>query len=171
MGMTDRTGQPRGDDEIREAISAVQTVLVKQALELPPLLVVHCGTIIDGLRELLRRRGVAVTSPKAKNTAVVVNCKLDRYDVLCDRSSVFGNPFHIGRHGSRDDVIRLHRAYFYKRVARDADFKALVLSLREQGSDGVVRLGCHCKPLDCHVDTIVGYLNSYDQIEALKESK
>ena len=55
LGIVDRTGQPRADGEIDEAISAVETIMVKHATVLP-LFTVHAGIIRDCLIELRVRR-------------------------------------------------------------------------------------------------------------------
>lgn len=55
VGMVDKTGQPRSDKEIQEAIDAVTEIMVKQPLVLP-LFTVHGLLILDCLRELQRRR-------------------------------------------------------------------------------------------------------------------
>ena len=55
MGMVDRTGQPRDDKEIDEAINAVEQIMVKHATVLP-LFTVHAGIIRDCLIELRVRR-------------------------------------------------------------------------------------------------------------------
>mgnify|MGYP001616045756 CR=1 FL=1 len=98
--------------------------------------------------------------------ATVVHCRRSAYDVLIDRTTILGNPFRIGRHGTREDVIRKHKRYFYARLERDPAFKAAVLGLA-----GKV-LGCWCKgppeDLPCHGDTVAGYLNAYDWIEEMK---
>jgi len=57
MKVVDRTGQPRTDEEIQEAINAVTEIVIKHPLVLP-FFTVHAGTIRDCLKELqLRRQG------------------------------------------------------------------------------------------------------------------
>lgn len=56
IGMVDRTGEPRSDEDLQDAIDAVNTIMVKHALALP-LFTVHAMTIRNCLLELqLRRR-------------------------------------------------------------------------------------------------------------------
>ena len=83
----------------------------------------------------------------------VVNIKKEKCDIYCGRGSPFGNPFRIGEDGDRKQVIKKYREYFYKRLT-NSDFRDKVLSLK-----GKV-LGCYCKPLDCHCDIIVEYLEN-----------
>ena len=84
-----------------------------------------------------------------KNT-VVVNLKRERYDVYIGRGSRWGNPFKIGVHGDRQEVIRKYRDYLLKRPE-------LLSSL--EGLRGKV-LGCYCKPKACHGDVLVEILGS-----------
>lgn len=83
----------------------------------------------------------------------VVNLRKESYDVYIGRGSPFGNPFKIGRDGSRDTVIVKYRDYFYDRINKDEEFRKLVLELKDKV------LGCYCKPHNCHGDIIVEYLD------------
>lgn len=83
---------------------------------------------------------------------IVVNIKHEKYDVYIGRTSLFGNPYRIGKHGSRKEVIELYRKEFYRKIRDVPVFKNAVEALR-----GHI-LGCHCKPLACHGDVIVEYL-------------
>ena len=51
MVMIDKTGQPRSDKELQEAINCVNQIMVKQPMVLP-LFTVHAGLIRDCLLEL-----------------------------------------------------------------------------------------------------------------------
>lgn len=42
---------------------------------------------------------------------LVVNCKTDEYDEYVGRPSEFGNPFIIGVHGTRSEVVLWHREW------------------------------------------------------------
>ena len=89
----------------------------------------------------------------------VVNVRRSKYDVYMGRAGhghdgYFGNPFSIGIDGDRDKVIALYREYFYKRLRIDPEFAARIEELRD------TRLGCYCKPKDCHCDIIVEYLEN-----------
>ena len=54
-GMVDKTGQPRSDKDLQDAINAVTEIMVKHATVLP-LFTVHATIIRDCLLELQRRR-------------------------------------------------------------------------------------------------------------------
>lgn len=92
----------------------------------------------------------------------VVHCKQSPYDILIDRTTIFGNPFPEWKWG-REGCIQKHRTYFYARLERDPEFKAKVLEL-----EGKV-LGCWCKPLLCHGDTIAEFLSAYGWLQDIWE--
>lgn len=90
---------------------------------------------------------------------IAVNIYKEPYDVYCGRAGkgkdgYFGNPFKLKNEDSRDFVLRQYRAYFYDRLDTDPEFKSKILELKGK------RLGCFCKPKDCHLDIIVEYLNT-----------
>jgi hypothetical protein len=67
--------------------------------------------------------------------------------------SVFHNPFHVGKDGTRDEVLAKFAAYFYapeQKSLRD-------LALYAINVDREI-LGCWCYPLPCHGDIIAGYV-------------
>jgi len=67
--------------------------------------------------------------------------------------SIFHNPFHIGKDGSRAEVIWKFAEYFYAPEQRLLRSSALCLI------DCDTCLGCWCYPLPCHGDIIAGYVN------------
>lgn len=75
----------------------------------------------------------------------VVNMRADSYDIRIDRGTKWGNVFEIGKHGTRKQVIELYRSWILQQ-----DY--LLECLRElQGK----KLGCWCKPKQCHGDVLV----------------
>ena len=98
---------------------------------------------------------------------IVVNIRHSKCDQLIDRTTIFGNPFQEWKYG-REECIRKFERYFYDRIERDPAWKAEVLAIRGKGKDGVVRVGCHCAPLDCHGRIYKEYLESYDEIKRLR---
>ena len=66
------------------------------------------------------------------------------------RGSQFGNPFVIGQHGTRQEVIEKFRKYFYSSgTLMDAARKEL------RGKD----LVCFCAPESCHADILLEFAN------------
>ena len=80
----------------------------------------------------------------------VVNVNRDQYDVYIGRGSIWGNPFRIGVDGTRKEVIDKYRVYLENN-------DELLYHLEELRGK---RLGCYCKPKDCHGDMIVNELNN-----------
>ncbi len=74
------------------------------------------------------------------------------WDVYVGRGSKFGNPFRIGRDGTRDEVIRKYERYL--QTTRPDLIEAARLELR-----GKV-LACWCAPLDCHADVLARIANN-----------
>src|SRR5260370_40207688 len=74
----------------------------------------------------------------------VVHCKRDRYDIYIGRPSKWGNPYVIGRDGTREQVIAKYRAW----VLRRPELLAALPELRGK------TLGCWCAPQPCHGDVL-----------------
>lgn len=85
----------------------------------------------------------------------VVHCRNEPFDVYIARPSPWANPFHIGTHGSREEVI----VRYCKRVIRHPGLLRMVWSLRGQ------TLGCRCHPLPCHGD-VLAELANVEQVPA-----
>lgn len=80
---------------------------------------------------------------------LVVHCKKDPYDVYIGRPSKWGNPFSIGKDGSRDDVLQKYAEWIIKQPH-------LLLELHEL-RDKV--LGCWCAPNSCHGEELIRLLD------------
>jgi hypothetical protein len=83
--------------------------------------------------------------------AEVVNIRKSAYDVLIARPSKWGNPFIVGRDGSREQVIRMYDVH----VRRRPDLLAALPELVGK------RLGCYCKPEACHGDVLIRLLKEF----------
>lgn len=104
----------------------------------------------------------------------IINIKSgEKYDIYIGRSGhgkdgYFGNPFIIGKHGNREEVLKKYKEYFYKKIVTDQEFKDKILSL-----NGKI-LGCFCdtndKEITCHGQIIQEYLIKYNS-ELLKFDK
>jgi hypothetical protein len=81
----------------------------------------------------------------------VVNIRHESCDVYCGRGSPLGNP-NAG--GNRETNIRRFMNSFRTRVEAEPVFRQYVLSLRGK------RLGCHCKPLPCHLDGVAEWVEN-----------
>lgn len=67
--------------------------------------------------------------------------------------SPFHNPFHIGKDGTRAEVIAKFAAYWYA-PERGLLRQYALLTIRDDDT-----LGCWCYPCECHGDIIAGYVN------------
>ena len=72
-------------------------------------------------------------------------------DVYIGRPSKWGNPYRIGRDGTRDEVI----AKYENSIKNDAAFVAQVR--RELKGK---RLACYCAPKRCHGDVLARLADS-----------
>lgn len=79
---------------------------------------------------------------------IIVNKKKHDYEVDCTRGTIWGNPFIIGVHGNRQEVIAKFRVYFLEQLSSGGITREQLLSL-----NGMI-CGCVCKPLPCHLDVI-----------------
>lgn len=85
-----------------------------------------------------------------KNKTSVVHCKKEKYDVYIGRGSKWGNPFAIGKDGTRLEVIQKYKKYILLN-------NELMKQLSEL--EGKI-LGCWCKPKSCHGDVLVDLINN-----------
>lgn len=90
---------------------------------------------------------------------VVVNLRKDKYDKYIGRGSIWGNPFIIGKHGNRKEVIRKYENYI-----RNDDY--LLGHIGEL--EGLV-LGCYCKPEACHGDVLLKLLEERKSLLSSEE--
>ena len=91
---------------------------------------------------------------RRKPRCVVVHVKDPfGYDLYGGRPSWLGNPFVIGRDGTRAEVIQK----FIDLHQHDEAFKARI---RHECTGK--RIACHCKPLDCHLDWVAAVANGLE---------
>ena len=81
----------------------------------------------------------------------VVNKNHTPFDVYIGRPSKWGNPFVIGRDGTREEVISKYAEW----VVKQEHLMAALGELKDK------RLGCFCKPLPCHGDFLANLANAY----------
>lgn len=74
----------------------------------------------------------------------VVHCKRQSYDVYIGRPSKWGNPFTIGKDGTREEVIAKYLEY----ILNNDELMDALPELKGK------RLGCWCAPLLCHGDVL-----------------
>src|SRR5580765_3773538 len=70
--------------------------------------------------------------------------ELRRTCVKIDRTSRWGNPFVVGKHGTREQVVAAYRKHLWKQVQSGA------VTLPELAALDGQFLGCWCAPDACH---------------------
>lgn len=80
---------------------------------------------------------------------IVVHLSVADFDVYIGRPSKWGNPFEIGKDGTRAQVIQKYEDY----LTSNAELVAQLHELKGK------RLGCWCKPKPCHGDILVKLIN------------
>lgn len=83
------------------------------------------------------------------NHPLVVNKRSGApYDIYVGRPGKWGNPFVIGRDGTREEVVRKYREYLMT--------SGLLVQIHELTGK---RLACWCAPLACHADVLAELAN------------
>ena len=77
-------------------------------------------------------------------------------DIYIGRGSKWGNPFHIGKDGTRQDVIDLYEEYIIDKFNDDKEYWLEELLKLEEKT-----LVCYCKPLACHGDVLEALIKEY----------
>ena len=90
----------------------------------------------------------------------VVNKYKEEYDVYIGRGTKWGNPYVIGQHGSRDEVIAKFKKDLWQKMKAGTITYTDLLELKGK------RLGCFCKPQPCHGDVLVAALNWMEETHA-----
>lgn len=78
----------------------------------------------------------------------VVHCKREPYNVYIGRPSIWGNPYKIGIHGTREEVMQKYEAY----LRNSPELLKQLPSLKHKV------LGCWCAPKPCHGNIILKLL-------------
>lgn len=84
----------------------------------------------------------------------VVHCKKEPYDVYIGRPSKWGNPFKIGVHGNREEVVKKYRMWLDGEISAPNGSTPPTRDEIRRELKGKV-LGCWCRPKLCHGDVIV----------------
>lgn len=83
----------------------------------------------------------------------VVHCNKEPYDIYIGRPSEWGNPFVIGKDGTRMEVIDKYEKRLRNLLRSDPKLRKRFKLLRGK------TLGCWCRPYKCHGDSIVKILD------------
>ena len=85
----------------------------------------------------------------ALKTKVVSMKNTRNFDVRIDRATKWGNPFIIGKHGTRNEVIDKYRRYLKNEIKKGKFSDIWKLHGKT--------LGCWCDPLPCHGHVLAKY--------------
>ena len=92
----------------------------------------------------------------------VVHCKNEPYDLMIDRTTIFGNPFPISSYCTREESIKKYRKWIYKWINNKnevwTNHFSNKLAVENFPTLQNKILGCWCTPLPCHGDVIIEYL-------------
>jgi hypothetical protein len=80
---------------------------------------------------------------------LVAHCKQSNFEVYVGRPTKWGNPFEMGKDGSRAQVVAKYRQW----IGTQANLLRDLHELR-----GKV-LGCYCAPQACHADILAELAN------------
>ncbi len=80
----------------------------------------------------------------------VVHCKKAKFDVYIGRPGPWGNPFEIGRDGTRKQVVGLYRIQLWADIRHGRVTREQLAELHGK------TLGCWCSPQPCHGDVLAG---------------
>jgi len=78
-----------------------------------------------------------------------------------DGGTLLQNNYHIGKDGTRSEVIEKYRIWLQWRMESDpkiVEYLEALAALHRHGM--LVVLLCHCKPADCHGDVVKKILES-----------
>ena len=109
-----------------------------------------------------RAKNAVIIESQEKALPSVVHCKKSYYDVYVGRPSKFGNPFEIGKDGTREEVIEKYREWFFAQPE-------LMKEAKEKLKGKV--LACWCAPQACHADILSGYVNGEEKKDSQSKSK
>ena len=77
-------------------------------------------------------------------TTRVVHCKRSPHDVYIGRPTKWGNPFEMGKDGTRDEVVTKYRAW----IVNQPELMASLHELKDK------TIACWCSPQACHGDVL-----------------
>ena len=86
------------------------------------------------------------------NQTRVVHCKREPFDVYIGRPSKWGNPFAIGKDGTREEVVQKYEAW----IRQQPHLLSALSELKGK------TLACWCAPKACHGDVLVKLVEEHE---------
>ena len=69
-------------------------------------------------------------------------------------SSIFCNPFKVGKDGTREEVIEKYEKYIKEKIIVNNELKEELIKMKNKN------LGCWCYPEKCHGDVLLKIINN-----------
>ena len=92
----------------------------------------------------------------------VVNTRVSDFDIYIGRKTAtpyhFGNPWHIGAHGTRAEVVEKFDHWIHEVAYTHVEPRRRAWILKNLEKLRGKQLGCYCAPLACHGDIYVKML-------------
>lgn len=138
--------------ELMEIVRTKRLYMVQFGNKLAP-------TFISGVKELVIE---APEAPPKQATAVIniVGLSSKVKYTLITRGTMWGNPFIIGIHGTRQECIDKYERDMRTRLINEPSLKEELMKL-----DGEI-LGCVCAPEPCHGDILVQLIEEIKELES-----
>ena len=78
------------------------------------------------------------------------------------KGSLLGNPFQIGKDGSREEVIEKYRYWLWARMKEKGVVYDEIMRLAKRYAEGRrIVLGCWCFPQSCHGEVVARAIRYY----------
>jgi len=90
----------------------------------------------------------------------VANQKKVKFGEYISRPTLLGNPFIIGIHGTRHEVIEKYRLWLDEQIAAKNEIYEELARLLSIARQDDLTLLCHCAPLKCHGDVIKEWIDN-----------
>lgn len=74
------------------------------------------------------------------------------------KSSIWHNPFRIGKDGTRAEVMQKYNVYMTEKLKQSVALQKELLKLKGKN------LGCWCHPLPCHGDILLRLIKRYARL-------
>jgi hypothetical protein len=91
----------------------------------------------------------------------IVNLHAGPADIVCDRTSPFGNPYKISSGTTRDEALFAFGNYLGHNPHLVTQLGDRIVECAVKHDKQVITLGCHCVPLRCHVGIMLPFVKEY----------
>lgn len=89
-----------------------------------------------------------------KGVVFIKNEKTEKKERFPKESSIFCNPFKVGKDGTREEVIEKYEKYIKNKIDLEPELKEKLIKMKNKN------LGCWCYPEKCHGDILIDIINN-----------